>query len=134
MLGSSLAYSFLQAMRPTEQEIEIPEKNIIDYALTVEQENRLLREGKTIIKFYHSLACLDCLDYKNLVEQLANDFSDQIFLEEIITKNSVENLPKITFMSYYKQEDLFRPTQEQLIDVLCDVMIKPPIACIRREV
>lgn len=129
MIFSTFAYSFLQTLRPGEQEITLPEKNIIGYELTAQQESYLLGLGKTLLKYYYYTGCLECTSQINLLEGAANQFSDQIILEEIST-----NRTSLTVMSYYGQKDLTNITQENLLDVLCEMMTRPPTICVIRKV
>jgi len=129
MVGSTVVYSLLQVFRPLQQEIELPKSNIIDYELTPEQESYLLANGKTVIEFTYNLTCVECLDQKALLEGLTNQFSDQLFLQEILAGSS-----SLTMISRYGQEDLKNITQEAIINALCNLMTNPPVGCIRRGI
>lgn len=130
MVGSSIAYGILQAFRPLKtKKVELPKSNIIDYELTPEQKNYLLADGKTIIEYSYNLSCVECLNQKALLEGLTNQFSDQLFLQEIVASDS-----SLTITSRYGQEDVENITQESIIDVLCELMINPPLGCIRRGI
>ena len=134
-LGSTIASGVLQSVyhgTSDSKKLEVPTSNIVEYELTTEQEEYLMSLGKTIIKFKYKTACLECLSLKSALESLTNQFSDQLILEEIITKE--EPVPSIAIMSYYGQKFLDNPTQDEITDAICDLMIKPPTACIARKV
>jgi len=137
MTASMFAGPFLQSFNDAEaSEVELPTEKIIEYELTEEQENLLKLEGKTIVKFYHNLACDNCLEEKQWFESIVNieEFSDQIVLEEITSNNTAE-LPSASVHSYIGQKFLPKGyTPEEVIDALCDVMIKPPVVCAVKDV
>jgi len=131
MLFSTFAFSFLQTVwRPSEEEVTLPRENIIDYELTIEQEALALRLGKTIAKFYYYTGCLECGDRLSLLEYMAQQFSDQIIVEEILTDGTTS----LSIRSYYGEKNLVDATQEQIFDAFCELMTKPPIVCATREV
>lgn len=133
MVGSIITSGVLQSLKPsTQSEVTLPSTNIVEYELTTEQENYILQMGKTILKFYYTQTCIECLNQKPFLESVANQFSDQIVLEEVIKQN--EKVPTLLVFSYYKQENLFNATREEIIDVICDVLLKPPPGCIVRKV
>jgi len=135
MLGSTFAYSILQSgSKSGENTIEIPTSKIIESELTTEQENYLLTQGKTIIKYYYNLKCDDCLRQKNLMESITNTqgFSDQIIVEEINTNEGT--IPRIIIKSYMGQDSLTNYKDDDIINSLCKLMFKPPVGCIVREV
>ncbi len=125
MAGSTAVYSLLQAIKPQNgSSIELPTSNIIDYDLTVEQKSYLLRNGKTVIEARYYTGCTECqLSY---LESLANQYSDQVILEELLT-----NKYEITIISYFGQEDLANATQNQIFNSLCKLMVSPPPICVR---
>jgi hypothetical protein len=119
-----------------EKKTELPTTSIVEYELTTEQESQLKLNGKTIIKFYHNLACESCLTEKQFFESLTTqkEFSDQIMLEEITSNNTAE-LPSASIYSYIGQKFLVKGyTQNDVIDALCSVMIKPPVLCAVKNV
>jgi hypothetical protein len=133
MLFSIVASSFLQSSRTNkETTVTLPSNNIVENELTTEQENYALQQGKTILKFYYTQTCIECLSQKPFLESIANQFSDQIILEEVIKQN--EKVPTLLVFSYYKQNNLFNATRDEIIDSVCDVLIKPPTGCVVRKV
>jgi hypothetical protein len=134
MMGSTIAYSFLQSFKPPEEEtVELPTSRIVESELSVEQESLLIKQDQTVIKFYYSLACDSCLNLKNLLESLttAEGFSKQVYIEEI---KSSGNVPKIVFISKNGQQELKQNTDNDIVDALCEMMVNPPIRCATRNV
>lgn len=131
MVGSSVAFSILQSVRTPKAELELPNTNIINYELKPEVENYLIQNGRTIIRLDYALACVECLNRKAFLESAANQFSDQIMLVEIVT---TESIPSLTATSIYGQRSLSNVTEEEIVDVLCELMVKPPVFCAVRKV
>lgn len=126
MLVSTFAFSFLQSIRvPSSGKVTLPERNIIDYELTVDQENLALSRGMTIAKFYYYTGCMECNEQLSFLEYMAKQFPEQIILEEIMTNRTTS----LSIESYYGQKNLVNATQEQMFQAFCDVMVKPPVAC-----
>lgn len=133
MVGSTLAYSFLQSVRtPKTNQTSLPEKNIIDYELTLDQENTLIQNGVTVAKFSYSTSCIECLQYKSSLESLTNQFSNQMILEEIsgntdmsLTLTSLRNPSGIMLKNM---------TNDNIANALCKVLTQPPIGCAVRNV
>jgi len=129
MLVSSLA---TQRFYYPSARIALPEKSIIDYQLTPEQEIYLIQKGYTVILFKYSLTCDNCLDVKTSLEQFTtSDNRHQIILEEIESPVDVSN---ITISSMKGEENLINATIENVTDTLCEILIYPPVECALREV
>lgn len=134
ILMSIPAYSLLSGTRTSENtgEVKIPETNIIDYELTAKQEELLLQGGKVIGKFIYSVNCLECLQQKSYLESFAKQYSNQIFLEEIT--NATAQTSTLTVESLRGYETLTNITQENVLNVFCELMLQPPVDCILRKV
>lgn len=132
MVGSTLAYAILQSFAPSqsqeEEEIELPEQSIIDYSLTSEQYNYLLRAGITIVEFEYSLACEECRDTKTWLEAATNEFSNQMLLIELTVSDS-DALPIVRIESSYGRRVLSKPTTDEMMESFCDLLTEPPIRC-----
>lgn len=129
MLGSTLTYFFMNLLN-LRGRITLPEKNIIDYELSFEQENLAIREGKTLVKFFYSNECEECFEKKNYLENLASEYKDQIILQEILLNVSSY---EIRLSSFYGQRVLRNSTKEEIFKTLCDIMFSPPAECIKFE-
>jgi len=131
MLVSTFAYTFLRSVNNPTKKITLPEQNIIDFELTADQEVYAYSQGKTVAKFYYYSGCLECSEQLSFLESLANQFSDQVILEEILTKDGTH---KLTITSYYGQRNLDDATDEEILDVFCELMVRPPVMCATRKV
>lgn len=134
MLMSTFASTFIQGFSMQQSaggSISLPESNIIDYELTKEQEVYAARIGKTVIKFEYSTACVVCLSQKTFVESIANQFKDQVILEEIAKDVSV---PALTATSYYGRKVLANATNDEIVDAVCVVLTSPPIFCTTKNI
>lgn len=128
MLGSTVAYSFLQSVSSGS-----PKNNIIDFELNREQENELILNKKTVLKFYYSLDCDVCMKQKSFLEELAKseNYKNQLIVERILA-NVTE--PSLTIISGYGGKFLANATEDEILDALCELMISPPTECALRKV
>jgi hypothetical protein len=132
MVGSMFTPGLRQTTSSTQPSATLPSTNVVEYELTTDQENLAVQDGKTILKFYYTQSCIECINQKPFLESIANQFSDQIILEEVISQN--ERPSTLLVFSYYSQKNLFNATSGQIIDTVCDVMLKPPASCAARKV
>lgn len=138
MAGSTAAYSALQAfttwLRTNEAPAapELPSSNVVDYALTAEQRNYMLRNGRTILDYKYKLACTACANQRSFIESAASQFPTQIFVQEIID-NSANN-STLSMTSYYGDKSLANPTIDQIFDALCELLVEPPVQCATRKI
>jgi hypothetical protein len=132
MIGSMFVPGLRQSSISNQNSVTLPSSNIVESELTPEQENLAMQDGKTILKFYYTKACIECINQKPFLESIANQLSDQVILEEVINQN--EKVPTLLVFSYYSQKNLFNATSDQIINTVCDVMLKPPPSCIVRKV
>lgn len=134
MLGSTIAYSIMSAIRTpqNEGETKLPETNIIDYELNAKQKELLLQKGIVLAKFTYNINCLECLQQKSYLESFARQYSNQIFLEEII--NATVQNSTLTVNSLRGYDILTSVTQENILDVFCELMLQPPVDCALRKV
>ena len=134
ILMSIPAYSFLSGTRISENtgEVKIPETNIINYELTAQQEELLLQDGKVIGKFIYTVNCLECLEQKSYIESFAKQYSNQIFLEEIA--NTAAQNSTLVVESLRGYETLTNITQENTLNVFCELMLQPTVDCVLRKV
>lgn len=132
MVSSSFIYFFSSVIfQPT-----LPEGNIVDYELNIQQKNLVLRQGRVLMGFFHGNGCEDCQEKISFLEDFANEYKDQLFLQKISINESV---PKLHFIGFnitedmvYLQEKLLEGgniTKENVIDVLCEIMLRPPLEC-----
>ncbi|MEM5772762.1 MAG: hypothetical protein QXL86_00855 [Candidatus Aenigmatarchaeota archaeon] len=132
MLSSTLIY-FISSLliQPT-----LPTGNIVEYELDVQQKNLALRQGKVLMEFFYGKNCNDCQEKISVLESIANDYPDKVFLEKILVN---ESLPKLHFIGFnitenriYLQEKILEGeniTEENVMEVLCEIMLYPPVEC-----
>lgn len=138
MLGSTLAYTALQAFRNWQQPNEavsapeLPSTNVVDYEITPEQRNYMLRLGRTILEYRYQLSCTGCAAQRAYIETAAGEFSNQIFVEEIVDATVAE--PILSMTSYYGDKLLTNPSNEDVFDALCELMVEPPVRCATRNI
>lgn len=135
MLGSTVTGYLLQALstwgRNADQtEVELPDTNIIDYSLTGEQKDLLVGMGKTVMEYRHPLTCIgNCSFQKAYIESAVAEFSDQLFLQEIVD-DAVAGRPTLELSSFYGRRMLTDPSQEEVLEALCRIMADPPVRCV----
>jgi thiol-disulfide isomerase/thioredoxin len=132
MVSSTLIY-FISSifLQPT-----LPESNIVDYELDVQQKNLVLRQGKVLMEFLYSKDCQNCQEKINFLEDFAKQYQDKVFLEKILLNESV---PKLHFIGFnvtenriYLQEKLLEGEnikEENVKEVFCEVALYPPVEC-----
>jgi len=123
-LISVFAFAILQAVRPSNQ------TNILDYRLDPSSRYQLIQQGATIFTFEYSSKCENCFDQKNFLETIANDYKNQVILEEIL--NETFAFSKLTVASMYGNRTFTNPTENEIFNAICDFMYAPPAICAAR--
>lgn len=134
-VGSTLAYAVLRTIQGAATEVEevtLPSQRIIDYKLSDEQKRLAIRNGITVLNFEYSPTDSNQQIDKALVESAANEFSNQVILEEISNTGMTQS--RLILESFYGKQVLRAPTNEDLFDSLCDILTNPPVACATRNV
>ncbi len=133
MFFSTIAFSVIQGAfnSPTANgpAVELPSTNIIDQQLSEPQENLALQQGLTIITFRYGLNCGNCTEAQQLLESVAFDkvFGRQVVLSEI--NDAGVRSPEAIFMSIYGRKQISNITVDNVVNVLCDLVISPPATC-----
>lgn len=130
MFFSSITVAFFQASFFSSPQTELPKTNIVDYELTQFQEEIILRNGGTIMKYLYNQTCLECPNEIALLEAFATQFSNQVILEKIQTKENPTFLNIVSALNYTSVKNI---TEENVFSALCDVLVLPPAACVRIE-
>lgn len=130
MLFSTFAYAVIQSLYP-QQNVQLPTSNIINYELDANLKNALIQYGATIIKFDYNLGCNNCINQKSLLESFANEFKQQIWLQEIVTQSLDES--KIDISSFYGEDSLIDANETEIVNSLCNLMVAPPVTCAIRK-
>jgi len=138
MMGSTIAYSFIQAINfglygAGSREVKLPEKNIIDYQLSIEQERLALQQGKTVVKYSYSTTCVECLRIAAQLEDIANQLKEQVIVERLV-QQSGNQTAVLTVTSTQNSKIYSSPTSENMVEGLCEVLINPPLYCALRKV
>lgn len=126
MLFSTFAYAIIQSFS-SQQEIKIPDTNIVDSRLDPNFKEALIRYGRTVVTLEYSTGCDNCLNQKGALEVFANQYKEQVWLEELIDENLDSS--KITVVSAYGEESLVDANETQIVNSLCNLMIYPPAQC-----
>lgn len=137
MFFSTFAFTILQSFNlgdTTGQKTDLPKTNIINYRLTTNQESTLISQGKTIMIYEYDESCQYCQQQKQFLQQIVTnskpitgtDISNQLFLELLPSNNE---MPTLTLISYYGQNELTNATNSETFSALCQVLISKPIGC-----
>ena len=126
MLFSTFAYAIIQSFYP-KQNTQLPKTNIIDYHLDSNLINALIQYGATVITFEYNMGCNNCPDQKATLESFANEYKQQIWLEEIVDQSL--DTSNITMSSIYGEDKLVDANETGIISTLCQLMVSPPVAC-----
>ncbi len=134
MIISIMGFAFLQGgNQPKEKPEELPKDYIIDYALTQQQRQAIVANGKTLVEFiYDPQNCTSCGQIEPQLESLAAQFSDQIILSKIkSSKSEFVDLPRLFIASQVgvwskKGENI---SSADLEKGFCAVVLYPPLGC-----
>lgn len=126
MLFSTFAYAVIQSFYP-KQNTQLPESNVIDYRLDANLANSLIQYGVTIITFEYNLGCNNCVNQKSALEFFANEYKQQIWLEEI--RDDSLDVSTITIASIYGEDKLVDANETAIVNSLCKLMVAPPATC-----
>ncbi|MBI2005246.1 MAG: hypothetical protein HYS80_00600 [Candidatus Aenigmarchaeota archaeon] len=116
----------IQSFYP-KQNTQLPESNIINYQLDSSLRDALIQYGATIITFEYNMGCNNCVDQKSTLEFFANEYKQQIWLEEIMDDSL--DASEMTLSSVYGEDSLIDANETQIVNSLCNLMVAPPVAC-----
>lgn len=132
MLGSTVTGFVLQALSSGTDEIkdqvEIPAGNIVNYELTVDQRNELMRRGMTLVEYRYQYVCENCDIHRGFLASAISEYPEQIFVQEILD-DTLEK-PVLEMSSLMRREILTDPSSDDIMAALCDVMVDPPVRCV----
>jgi hypothetical protein len=131
MLGSTVTGFLLQAFNFNPQEekkVGLPSGNIIDYQLTGEQREEMIRQGKTVVEYRYQYVCDTCDAQRSFLAGAIAEYPDQIFVQEILDEGA--DRPVVEMSSFIRRSIATDPSQEEILQMLCDVMVEPPVRCI----
>ncbi|MBI5871967.1 hypothetical protein HZB88_02680 [archaeon] len=127
MFGSTFAYGILQSVRSP---VEVPKSNIIEYRLDPRLRYAFVNGGATILSFDYNFECENCYEQKNFLESMANEYKEQIFLEEILNETLTKS--KLIVESKLGNKTFYNPSENETFDAICDLMLAPPTICVAR--
>jgi len=128
MFGSSISYAFFYVFGGSKGSIELPKTNIVDYRLDKNVEYYLLQTGKTVMVFSYNSSCDSCQQYSAYLENLvlSPDYGSQIYLEKVNT----DRTSNLVVASAYGQKTLRNLSQNDTINILCNLLTNPPASCV----
>lgn len=127
--GFVIAPTFFQAFlyfgdqQSSQQQIS----TIIDYELHPSQEDGLIRQGATIIKYFYNSTCNECKEHIKLLESIANQYSNQMILEKILSNGTTQ----LDLISALNRKTFFEIKEVEINKELCDTLIAPPATCVK---
>lgn len=121
-----------QASGQQSERVEIPAQPIIDYRLSPAQLSEALSRGLTVMTYTYDRNCLECLNERVDIEQIAlsKDFQNQIILEEV-SRSSGNSTLEIS--SYFGSKTFDEFDTNSTIDSLCELVALPPLGCAVRK-
>jgi hypothetical protein len=136
MLGSTATYALMQAFNlfgtsQQSQTGQLPSSYIVQEKLSDAVEQLIMSEKGTVVQFYYSSNCLDCVRQRNVLESYVNQNQGQIYLEEIQTSSSVSQ--NIIIKSLLNEKTLTNASESDIQNAFCDVLIHPPAACVLKN-
>jgi len=131
MFGSTFTYAMLNYFGKTEEKLEIPEQKILNYELNEQQKKTLLPRGYTLILYSYTTGCLECIDVKKDLESITQNSDGQIFLQEVI-KN--EGVPTITISSLNGGKTINSPTNSEVENAICNIIVQRPLWCVSQQI
>jgi hypothetical protein len=130
MFGSTFAYAILNALTNRDSRIQIPQERILNYELNEQQKRYLRRKGFTLIEHYSSPGCMECINVRNKLEYVTQNSEGQIFLQELT--GEVSN--RVVITSLNGQKILDNPTNEEIENAVCDLLLRRPLWCVTSQI
>ena len=124
-LLSTFAYIGLQSFRSKGSSNN---SNVISFRLDNYTRYDLINRGATVITFEYDGKCSNCANQKYFLETNANDYKNQVILEEILNTSFTSS--KLTIESKYGNKTFTNPTENDTFHALCDLLSMPPTSCV----
>lgn len=135
MLGSTATYAILQAYNffgtGARQQSTLPSSYIVNGKLSDTQEQLIEQNQGTVVQFYYSGDCLECLQQRSTLESVVSQNNGQIYLEEIQTQSTPAQ--NIIMKSYKDSKFLTNASLNDIQNAFCDVLLYPPADCALRN-
>jgi hypothetical protein len=130
MFGSTFAYAILNALTGQGSRIQIPRERILNYELNEQQKRYLRSRGFTLIEHYSSPGCMECISVRNKLEYITQNSEDQVYLQELT--GEISN--KVVITSLNGQKILNNPTNEEIENAVCDLLLRRPLWCVTSQI
>ncbi len=124
----------MNSLRNPEESITIPNQKIIDYELNDQQRRYLLQRYYTLIEYRYFTGCMDCIGMKNELERVTQNSDDQIFLQEIVILSTDNTTSSLTITSLRGQKSLDNPSNVEIEEIICNLLISQPIWCVTSKI
>ena len=134
MLGSTATYALMQAFNffgTPKTQAQLPSSYIVQERLSDAVEELIISQQRTVVQFYYSPNCLQCIRQRNVLESYVNQNVGQIYLEEIQTSNAPAD--NIIMKSLLNEKTLINANESNIQNAFCDVLIQPPAQCALRN-
>lgn len=127
MVGSTIGAMVVSILGDEDDGLQLPTQRIMGKRLTDYQRTELLRRGYTLIEYEYPQNCFACETQKMTLESFVHQSDNQIFLQEI--QSSISET-KISIVSVKGTENFVDPTDEEVKNALCEIILERPIWCI----
>ena len=128
MVGSTLGATLVKIFGNEDEGTQLPTEQILNYKLSEYQRKELLRRGYTLVEYEYPQNCFTCETQKMNLEGMVGQSDNQIFLQEIQYSGSES---KISIASVKGSDVLTNPTDEEVMNSLCEVLLERPVWCIQ---
>ena len=131
MLGSTFTYALFSIFSPTQSNLNIPNERILNYKLSDQQRQVLISKGYTLVEYYYPSNCFECLEVKQVLEDVTKNSEEQVFLQELEenTNNTI-----LTITNILNQTTIENPTPKEAMTTLCNFLINTPLWCITSQI
>ena len=129
MAVSSVGTLIMNIPKPSNEQVQIPKEKILNYKLSEQQRKYLLSQYFTLVEYSYPSVCFNCTNQMKKLEQLTQDSDNQIFLQEIPSDNVTQIV--VTIASLRGQETLYDPTEQEIQDKLCELLLTRPLFCVQ---
>ena len=124
LIGSTVAYGIIALFGP-KNDYSIPKERVINYKLNQVQVALLVQNYFTVVEYNYTNGCLECVQVKNYLEDLAQNSDGQMYLQEIL----VEDEPKLYLINALNETVINNPTPAQAVDIVCSRLLSTPLWC-----
>jgi hypothetical protein len=124
LIGSTVAYGIIALFGP-KNDYSIPKEKVINYKLNQVQVALLVQNYFTVVEYNYTNGCLECVQVKNYLEELAQNSDGQMYLQEIL----VDSRPSLHIINAFNETKIENPTPSQAVDAVCNSLLSTPVWC-----